>query len=297
MSINKDSLILRLGLFFLLVLFFINILLFLENEYYKKQEDNNTFERYLRIMHLMRDSIFDSNLTMFELERSNITPKYLKANATVINSKPFVIMYRYKGELFFQGCKPPRPISPHHDVFHERVLPSYKLFQTKNGSFKKEPQCIVFKSLEKRKTRPLWLIMSIVNIVLFFFFVYFIRKLMPLYYLEEAISNLDDYSESKPVKFLGNNEVGKIARAYNNVRTRMLNMKEARTLFLRNILHELNTPFMKGKLLSKKIEDPTLMQHFDTLFDRMEFVLGELKQIEKLSSGDWKLGLIKKTGS
>lgn len=55
----------------------------------------------------------------------------------------------------------------------------------------------------------------------------------------------------------------------------MASIKEARSLFLRNIIHELKTPIMKGSLISEDLEQTRLGQ----IFERMNYLLDEFSKI------------------
>jgi len=67
---------------------------------------------------------------------------------------------------------------------------------------------------------------------------------------------------------------------------KIASMKEARSLFLRNILHELKTPIMKGSLSSDCLEHPKDKERLKRIFNRMDYLLGEFSKMERFSSGE-----------
>ena len=76
-------------------------------------------------------------------------------------------------------------------------------------------------------------------------------------------------------------------RSYYEIAT----LREARQLFLRNILHEFKTPIMKGRLMCDFVPDDARRSSMERLFERMEFLLLEFSNIEKFTSGEWPLKL------
>lgn len=288
MSIISDSLITRLGLFFALMLLLINLLMIVEHRYRIRHDYEARIERFFHTTtHLMRDT----NLTAFRLRHATFTAKQLEQKGQMVHRERFGALYHYDGREFFVGCRPPKPkhMGELPPPMKQRPRPEHHSGPDRPHHEMSQGDCIVFESLEHQTDLPFWLLLAGSNVMLILFFTYFIRKLLPLHRLESAIANLDDRYDSEPLHVEGDDEISRIAAQYNRVRQRLRTMQEARTLFLRNILHELNTPFMKGRLLSDYISEPSLKQRFERLFERMEFVLRELGQIERLTSGTWEL--------
>lgn len=302
MSINSRSLIFRLGLFFALMLLLINLLLLFEHDYRNEREHSAMLERYGHIMHTLRDSGTEPDLSPFGVRRAPYTPEEIHRKGRELQHAPFGTLYELKGSLYFVGCMPPEhgmDLSPPDSVMFPPEGPGLRPEPPRlPGTWTEPPKgpiipdrehCIALQSFQETDRIPFLVLMTAANLVLILFFAYFIRKLLPLRRLEGAIARLDEHGDPVPLRIEGRDEIARIAAQYNSVRERMQAMKEARALFLRNILHELKTPFMKGKLLSDYIEEPGLKQRFERLFERMEFVLGELGQIERLTSGNWEL--------
>ena len=84
-------------------------------------------------------------------------------------------------------------------------------------------------------------------------------------------------------------ELGEIADEFNKTMKKLNDLKEARELFLRNVLHELRTPVMKGKIISEIINDAEFKDDLRQIFLREELILSELTRIEKFSSNELSL--------
>ncbi|MDP2892923.1 MAG: ArsS family sensor histidine kinase, partial [Sulfurimonas sp.] len=70
---------------------------------------------------------------------------------------------------------------------------------------------------------------------------------------------------------------------------KIASMREARSLFLRNVLHELKTPIMKGSLTCESLESSHEQERLNRIFVRMNYLLDEFAKIERFSSGAWSL--------
>jgi two-component system, OmpR family, sensor kinase len=68
-------------------------------------------------------------------------------------------------------------------------------------------------------------------------------------------------------------------------------MRQAKLFFLRNILHELKTPIMKGSLITDALPLTQQSQRLQQIFFRMDHLLNEFVKIERFSSGEWEINL------
>jgi len=112
------------------------------------------------------------------------------------------------------------------------------------------------------------------------------RSLEPLRILEEEIRR---YGEGRPLlkreRFReGEDEISRLARAFYEAADRVERLGSSRRLFLRNILHELNTPVTKGKLLAEVSTDASTREMLHSIFDRLSLLLDELAQVERITA-------------
>jgi two-component system OmpR family sensor kinase len=107
-------------------------------------------------------------------------------------------------------------------------------------------------------------------------------NLLPLKHLYEQIKRYGDGEEIPPIVNNGKDEIALISNAFYSALEKQNKLKSSRELFLRNIMHELKTPIMKGKLiveLEKPSKNITLLSK---LFSRMEHLILQMAQIEKM---------------
>ena len=79
-------------------------------------------------------------------------------------------------------------------------------------------------------------------------------------------------------------EIGLIANALEDARSKIKSMLEARTLFLRNIMHELKTPIAKGRLATAMLKEEKQQRRFESIFLRLETLVNEFAMIEEVNS-------------
>lgn len=84
----------------------------------------------------------------------------------------------------------------------------------------------------------------------------------------------------------GSDEIALIANELDTTQNKIRSLIESRTLFLRNIMHELKTPIAKGRIVSTMISDEKQKARFEGIFERLESLIGEFALIEEISSGN-----------
>jgi two-component system OmpR family sensor kinase len=108
------------------------------------------------------------------------------------------------------------------------------------------------------------------------------RNLLPLKHLYELIKR---YGEGEKIPLAisnGKDEIALISNAFYRALEKQNKLKSSRELFLRNIMHELKTPIMKGKLIVELEEPSANTTLLGKLFSRMEHLIIQMAQIEKM---------------
>jgi two-component system OmpR family sensor kinase len=118
------------------------------------------------------------------------------------------------------------------------------------------------------------------------------RSLEPL---KELQRDIELYGEGKLKTFEvtpKKDEVSLVANAFYKVVEKLQRLKASRTLFIRNVFHELNTPVTKGKLIAEIVEDEKLKPTLDSIFTRLNILLKELAQVEQITSQSMALNKV-----
>nr|WP_249321211.1 ArsS family sensor histidine kinase [Campylobacter mucosalis] len=152
---------------------------------------------------------------------------------------------------------------------------------------------LALENLQELSPRNIWILWLIVDIVMVLFFVVVLRKLLRLRNLKNMIREAGERDKFKLIKTGDDDEIGQIASEFNTTMQKINAIKEARTLFLRNILHEFRNPIMKGRIMVDMIEeflqDDKFKNRLKQIFVRLEIILGEVIKVEKLVSNEWGL--------
>lgn len=116
-------------------------------------------------------------------------------------------------------------------------------------------------------------------------FMLILQRLRPLRRLQAKIARFGAGNMQVRFKTSGKDEIALVANELEATRLKINGLIESRTLFLRNIMHELKTPITKGRIASQMLSDPKQQQRFIGIFERMEVLISEFALIEEVTSG------------
>jgi len=108
------------------------------------------------------------------------------------------------------------------------------------------------------------------------------RNLLPLKQLFNQIQLYGDGGVFHPFSSKGKDEIALISNALSNALEKQHRLKTSRELFLRNMMHELKTPITKGKLIVELETPSPNITLLGKLFSRMEHLIHQMAQIEKM---------------
>jgi two-component system OmpR family sensor kinase len=148
--------------------------------------------------------------------------------------------------------------------------------------------------LEDRKVQgynPSYLLYAYGTIlsILLFSFALIIVRLSPLRKLRRQIARFGEGDMGVRFHTNGEDEIALIANELETAQNKIRSLIESRTLFLRNIMHELKTPIAKGRIVTTMMEDEKQKGRFTSIFERLEGLIGEFALIEEISSGSQHL--------
>ena len=283
MLIRKASILTLICVFFAFTFVVINIALVIE---YKRQQSDLyyfAFQRFImaaRILHTpsedQKTSLEKVGVRIVEMDKH-----LLDSAGEKLLEDPFSHMVLFEKRLFFVP-NPPPPL-PQMPFAGDRPM-DFGL------PMKQKPlEQPILESVEVYSPYRLWILGGVINILLVLFFMTVFQKLFRLRQLKSDIRHVGERKKFHPIAIESEDELGEIALEFNLAMEKIHMLKEARTLFLRNILHELKTPIMKGKLLSNTLENNQKQEQMERIFERLETLLGEMVKIEKLSSNEWVL--------
>lgn len=139
---------------------------------------------------------------------------------------------------------------------------------------------------ELKSYRPWNLLYSYATIVFIIFVSFFIilQKLRPLILLRRKIALFGDGDLSISFKVNGSDEIALVANELEATKEKINTILESRTLFLRNLMHELKTPIAKGTIATQMLSSDKQRNRFTSIFSRLESLVTEFALIEEVTS-------------
>ena len=232
------------------------------------------------------DGNITQQLAQIGLKNSNLDPNEIRQNGEKIFSDSYADMIRCDKKLYFV----PRFSSIDPKMF-SRIMEAAGLDLSSKDDIAKND--LPLENLEEISSHSIWVLWLIVNIVMAAFFIVVLKKLLRLRNLKNMIRRAGEEDKFRLIKVEANDEIGQIAGEFNTTMQKIDAIKQARALFLRNILHELRNPIMKGRIMADMIaeilQDDKFKSRLKQIFIRLEMILSEVVKVEKLVSNEWGL--------
>lgn len=111
-----------------------------------------------------------------------------------------------------------------------------------------------------------------------------LRKLYPLKKLHKQIQRFAQGDMQTRVTYLYDDEIGKIAKSFDDAIVHINNLSTSKNLFMRNLMHELKTPITKGRIVVEMMEDESSKKILVRAFERMNELISELAEIERVTT-------------
>ena len=121
--------------------------------------------------------------------------------------------------------------------------------------------------------------------ILLFAFGLIMHRLYPLRRLRRQIALFGEGNMGVSFHMSGQDEIALIANELETTQNKIRALIDSRTLFLRNIMHELKTPIAKGRIVTTMLADSKQQARFMSIFERLEGLISEFALIEEVSSG------------
>jgi len=141
---------------------------------------------------------------------------------------------------------------------------------------------------------PFKLYISIVAVVLLFllimFYRYMIQGIKPLKILHKNILEFSLGNKDIDTRVDGTDEVAQVANSFHDAVKKIEALEKSRSLFMRNVMHELKTPITKGKIMTVLLEiSEDEKEQLNELFEQMQAHLNNLALVESLTAKSLEL--------
>ncbi len=224
--------------------------------------------------------VFDARTRTFDLEKlselgfSVIEDTSLKSKILSLKRPPKPMPLRPMEERMRMGV----------DVVAEGMS-FYTIIQ------RRDTEPIVLRAPYKKDLMPRIAVFIALCIALVAFYISIIRSLLPLRTLQNHIRELAHGNYDVTCYSTKKDEIAILANEFDATVKKMKSLRDARQLFLRNIMHEIKTPITKGKLAVEMIAEGAYTPILRNVFRRQEVLLEEFSRIEKLSADELKLDI------
>ena len=282
------SIIKLISFFFFAALITVNLAFFIESKRQIRDAEYLTYERFMLGMRIRGqvEGNAAKQLAQIGLRNSELDPIKIRQDGEKIYSDSYTDMIRYNKKLYFV----PRFSSIDPKMF-SRIMDAAGLNISSKDDIAKND--VPLENLEEISSNGIWVLWLVVNIVMVAFFIVVLKKLLRLRNLKNMIRRAGEEDKFRLIKVEANDEIGQIAGEFNTTMQKIDAIKQARALFLRNILHEFRNPIMKGRIMADMIaeilQDDKAGDRLKQIFIRLEMILGEVVKVEKLVSSEWEL--------
>jgi len=111
-----------------------------------------------------------------------------------------------------------------------------------------------------------------------------LKKLYPLKRLHKEIEEFATGNMDIKITYQNDDEIGKIAKNFDDAILHIKELISSKNLFMRNMMHELKTPITKGRIVVESIDDEMVKGILVRAFDRMNELIKELAQVERVTT-------------
>jgi len=261
-------------------------------EFYKlnrEQYINNTFLKYTVITRIYRDhmqkrtsaTMLEANLALYNLYtiEDATKAKRISKSAKILKSENFQAMKDLNSFELHPSFNPKNVIQIRISMLQENGAIYFFLEGPNNG-------VLLFD--EKIEPYRAWNMLYAYLVIMFSIsisYVLIFMRLSPLRKLRKKIRDFGAGEMQTSFKMQGEDEIAVIANELENTRQKIRALIESRTLFMRNIMHELKTPIAKGRISAEMLESGKQKERFKRIFLRMETLISEFALVEEISSG------------
>ncbi len=137
----------------------------------------------------------------------------------------------------------------------------------------------------------LWMVYWLVFLIIVSSFIVIIKTIYPIKRLRNEIIKFGDGDLNIQCTTTKKDEISQVSNEFDRAIHKIRNLMDSRTVFLRNIMHELKTPITKGKISVELLDDSRNKEILFRVFSRLEQLIEEFANIEKITSSAYSLNV------
>ena len=272
---NRQSIFFTIGVSFIIsiVLVIVSFLILITHDY--KMKEGQLLDKYVPVMKMVnRQEKFDFDeefiKSLEEINYKFFTDKG-QINAIIYNPQTTVLVEKTHPK--------------HNDIFRILNLNDKNYIYMK----KKGDVLLIQDDNTTNSNNHIYIILVFAILLITIVLVYLItlRKLIPLKILKDKVKTLGDENfDFECCNTNAKDEVSLLAVEFKKSALKLKSLKEARNIFIRNIMHELKTPITKGKFLTQLEFNEQNNEKLKSVFNRLELLINEFASIEELISSN-----------
>ncbi len=274
---KKDSIIFTITISFLISIILLILSFAILTIQNKKNNEKKYFDKYYPIARMFFQKHNRFNLSKEFVENLEEMQYEIIQDKGQINA----ITYNPKTKVIVQ-----KPMQNHK--IHFRVLTlgenAYIYINTRNITFLLKDK----EAYTNMTQLYITLIFALLAMTLIIVYIITLKKLIPLKQLKEKVMNLGDENFDFVCNSKGSDEISLLALEFEKSTKKLKQIKDARNVFIRNIMHELKTPIIKGKFLVQLPNTPQNNEKMQNVFNRLEALINEFSSIEEIISSTKK---------
>lgn len=285
---KKHAVLITVLFAFVVTVFSVSIIFWEFYKLNKQQYINNIFTKYAVITQIYReheqkdssDIMFEANLAVykFRIEKNRYIQKQLINKGEVLKKDGYATPDNLDNYAN-QGLEIGTMDSDLKATMLELNNKIYFYVQTPRGILLIEDE----KLMPYRPWNILYSYATIIAIITISF-VLILQRLRPLIRLRRKIAKFGDGDLDISFKVNGCDEIALVANELESAKLKINTILESRTLFLRNLMHELKTPIAKGTIATQMLSSKKQIDRFSSIFGRLESLVEEFAMIEELTS-------------
>lgn len=148
---------------------------------------------------------------------------------------------------------------------------------------------LLYKYVPKTSFANFYILIFLATALLVLLFVMLFKALSPLKILHSDIKKFANGDLEISCRLEQKDEIGELAEEFDNAVSKIRALNESRMLFLRSIMHELNTPITKGRLISAMLDEGVAKERLISVFKRFEVLIKEFAKLEQMNAKTYKM--------
>ena len=273
---NKQSIFFTILVSFLIsiILVIISFLVLITHDY--RMKEGRLLDKYHPVLRLLNKKDFVAN-------------EFLQKNLEEMNFK--LVVEKNEIEDILNNSKVKILIQKEHPLKNDDIFRILNLDENNYLYLSKRGNFLLIKdenpSNESNSYIYIILVFSLLFITIVLVYIVTLKKLMPLKILKDKVKTLGDENfDFECCDLKGKDEVSLLANEFKKSALKLKSLKEARNIFIRNIMHELKTPITKGKFLTQLELNTENNEKLKSVFNRLESLINEFASIEELISSN-----------